>query len=121
MVEGGCLLFYALVTNITYPKNNVAEAFANSRMTDLLPIDAVPGVRGSPFFSIADLNCLQIIEPVSNGQGEVEISQQPFDTIPRLLSKVRLARQDDLSAVFRGTENWASWDSLMALQIAGTH
>ncbi len=91
------LLYYCLVTNLAFPINPVARAFANSPMTDLLPVDQVPGVRGSPFYAIADLNCLQILE----AGGE----RRPFDTIPRLLSKARTAEQDDLEQVYAGTEH----------------
>ncbi|OLS14336.1 MAG: hypothetical protein RBG13Loki_1985 [Promethearchaeota archaeon CR_4] len=103
IVEGGQLHFYSLVTDINYPGNNIAVAFANSPMAGLLPVKEVPGVRGSPFFSLANLNCLQIIEPTKDEAGNDVIVQRTYDTIPRLLSKARLAKQEDLELVFKGS------------------
>ncbi|HME52264.1 MAG TPA: ATP-binding protein [Candidatus Lokiarchaeia archaeon] len=105
IVEGGMLHFYSLTTDIAYPASNIAVAFANSPMASLLPVKDVPGVRGSPFYALASLNCLAILEPTTADAGDEAVIQRPFDTIPRLLSKVRLARQDDLRMVFRGSEN----------------
>ncbi len=104
IVEGGQLHFYSLVADINYPSNNIAVAFANSPMAGLLPVKEVPGVRGSPFFSLTNLNCLQIIEPTKDAAGNDIIIQRMYDTIPRLLSKARLAKQVDLKLVFKGSE-----------------
>ncbi|HMF29794.1 MAG TPA: DUF87 domain-containing protein, partial [Candidatus Lokiarchaeia archaeon] len=103
IVEGGQLNFYALVADIGYPSNNIAVAFANSPMAGLLPVKDVPGVRGSPFYAITSLNCLLIIENNQDEEGNSFITQRPYDTIPRLLSKARLALQQDLEHVFNET------------------
>lgn len=96
MVESEENLYYTLVRNIYYPPNRVAVAFANSPMRGLLPVNAVPGVRGSPFYAIADLNCLQIIE--------ADGTPRPVDTIPPLLARARVAEQADLEQVYQHTE-----------------
>ncbi len=105
IVEGGLLRFYALVADINYPSSNIAVAFANSPMAGLLPVKDVPGVRGSPFYSLTNLNCLQVLEQGTDQKtGKPKLILRPYDTIPRLLSKTRLALQQDLEQVFRDTE-----------------
>ncbi|GAB4309877.1 MAG: DUF87 domain-containing protein [Promethearchaeota archaeon] len=109
IIEGEKNNFYALVVEIKYPSSPLATAFANSPMTELLSFHDVPGVRGRQFFALAHLDCLQVL-------GWEDDSQRDFDTIPRILSKSRRARQEDLERVYKEQEFSAEIGTLSEME-----
>ncbi|KKK84748.1 hypothetical protein LCGC14_2780230, partial [marine sediment metagenome] len=60
VIETEKFLYYTLIMRLYHAGNELAEKFANTPFTNLIPPTQIEGVRGSEFYGLADLSCLRI-------------------------------------------------------------
>ena len=87
------ILYYCLINRLYYHKNDLAEKFANSPFTGLIPPSQIDGVRGKEFYGLADLNCLKLI---NSKEGILEVMRE-YDTIPPIFSKGREVKKEEIN------------------------
>ena len=106
------LLYYCLINRLYYPKNDLAEKFANSPFTGLIPPSQIDGVRGKEFYGLADLNCLKLI---NSKEGILEVMRE-FDTIPPIFSKGREVKKEEINLIYKTSEHSESPGTLRGFQ-----
>lgn len=104
VIETDKLLYYTLITRLYYPSNELAEKFANTPFTDLLPPPQIEGVRGKEFYGLADLSCLRILPSKPKDELEYQEIMRGFDTIPPIFSKGRGVTDDEINLIYRVSE-----------------
>lgn len=97
MVEGNDYNYFCIIGDVYHRADPIIESIANSVMAeDIIPAASTEGVRGKPFYSIAKLNCVQIVNKRSE-----ELSN--FETIPPFFANARKTNQDDVNKVYHAT------------------
>ena len=112
VIDTDIFLYYSMITRLYYPKNSVAERFANSPFTGLIPSSQIEGVRGKEFYGMADLNCLKLIPKslleMKIGEkkdiSEIEDYTREFDTIPPIFSIGRAVEEKEINIIYLKTE-----------------
>ena len=105
-------LYYCLINRLYYPKNDLAEKFANSPFTGLIPPSQIDGVRGKEFYGLADLNCLKLI---NSKEGILEVMRE-FDTIPPIFSKGREVKKEEINLIYKTSEHSESPGTLRGFE-----
>lgn len=104
VIETDKLLYYTLIIRLYFPSNELAEKFANSPFTGLLPPPQIEGVRGKEFYGLADLSCLRILPNKEQGDLELQEFMRGFDTIPPIFSKGRDVTEDEFKLIYEVSE-----------------
>ena len=109
MVEETDFNYFCIIGDVYHKRDPIIEQVAGSKMAeDVIPVMATEGVRGKPFYSMAKLNCVQII----NRQSEETSS---FETIPPFFSKARPTNQNDVNMVYHITPHSDSVGTLRGI------
>ncbi|MFX1294083.1 MAG: ATP-binding protein [Promethearchaeota archaeon] len=109
MVEGNNFDYFCIIGDIYHRTSPIIESIANSLMAeDIIPATNTEGVRGKPFYSIAKLNCVQIVD-----KHEEDISN--FETIPPFFAKARHTTQDDVNKVYHESPQSGSVGTLRGI------
>ncbi len=104
VIETDKLLYYTLITRLYYPSNELAEKFANTPFTGLLPPPQIEGVRGKEFYGLADLSCLRVLPSKPKDELEYQELMRGFDTIPPIFSKGRGVTDEEINLIYRVSE-----------------
>ena len=112
IIDTDKLLYYTLIQRIYYPINPVAEKFANSPFTGLIPPNQIEGVRGKEFYGLADLGCLKVISYKSKAELEYQEIMREFDTIPPIFSVGRQVSAEEIKLIYKTSETTDSVGTL---------
>jgi len=112
IIDTDKLLYYTLIQRIYYPINPVAEKFANSPFTGLIPPNQIEGVRGKEFYGLADLGCLKVISYKSKDELEYQEIMREFDTIPPIFSVGRQVSAEEIKLIYKTSETTDSVGTL---------
>ncbi|KKN13399.1 hypothetical protein LCGC14_1006770, partial [marine sediment metagenome] len=104
VIETEKYLYYTLIMRLHHATNELAEKFANTPFTNLLPPAQVEGVRGSEFYGLADLSCLRILPNKTQKELEYQELMRGFDTIPPIFSKGREVTKDEINLIYKKSE-----------------
>lgn len=126
VIETDKLLYYCIIQNMGYPKNpvSVAERFANSPFTGLIPSTEIENVRGREFYACAFMSCVKIIEPpesvaLKSDGDSVSLTgagTREFDTIPPLFSAGRDVDQKEIETIYEKEETSESVGTLRGFE-----
>jgi len=105
VIETDKLLYYALIIRLYYPPNEIAERFANSPFTNLLPPSQIEGVRGKEFYGLADLACLRLLPNKMVEEIDYLESMRGFDTIPPIFSMGRNVTPEEFNLIYQKKEH----------------
>lgn len=109
MIEGNDYNYFCIIGDVYHRQDPIIEQMANSKMAeDIIPAISTEGVRGKPFFSIAKLNCVQIINKHTENTSN-------FETIPPFFAKARHTNQEDVNLVYHKTPNSDSVGTLRGI------
>ena len=104
VIETDKYLYYSLIFRLYHASNDLAQKFANTPFTGLIPPTQIEGVRGSEFYGLADLSCLRVLPNKSQNQLEYQEVMRGFDTIPPIFSKGREVTKDEINLIYRKSE-----------------
>jgi hypothetical protein len=94
VVEGKRFDFYCMLSDICFPSSNAVTMLANAeRLRSTIPSSMIETARGRTFYSVAQLQCLLMIEKTSGKTFQ-------FETLPPYFSSGRLANADDVNQVY---------------------
>lgn len=99
VIETDKYLYYCLINRLYYPSNAIAEKYANSPFTGLIPPSQIEGVRGKEFYGMADLSCLKIIPT------EESLILRGFDTVPPVFSEGRSVTKEEIELIYKTSEH----------------
>ena len=105
VIETDKLLYYALIIRLYYPSNEIAELFANSPFTNLLPPPQIEGVRGKEFYGLADLACLRLLPNKTVEEIDYLEFMRGFDTIPPIFSMGRNVTPEEFNLIYQKKEH----------------
>ncbi|MHA1214764.1 MAG: ATP-binding protein [Candidatus Hodarchaeales archaeon] len=95
MVEGNKYDFFCIISDISFPETNSVTMLANAeKLRNTIPMTTIDTARGRTFYSVADLQCVQMIEKASK-------KTFLFETIPPYFSTGRLANKGDVELVYK--------------------
>jgi len=112
IIDTDKLLYYTLIQRLYYPLNPIAEKFANSPFTGLIPPNQIEGVRGKDFYGLADLGCLKIIPNKPEDELEYQEQMREFDTIPPVFSMCRQVSAKEIELIYKTSETTDSVGTL---------
>ena len=104
VIESNKYLYYSLITRLYYSGNDLAEKFANTPFTGLLPPSQIEGIRGKEFYGLADLMCLRILPNKIRDELEYREFMRGFDTIPPIFSIGREVTEDEINHIYQVSE-----------------
>ncbi len=104
VIETDKFLYYSLIFRLYHAGSDLAQKFANTPFTGLIPPTQIEGVRGSEFYGLADLSCLRILPNKSQNELEYQEVMRGFDTIPPIFSKGRDVTLDEFNLIYRESE-----------------
>ncbi len=104
VVESDKYLYYSLITRLYYSSNDLAEKYANTPFTGLLPPSQIEGIRGKEFYGLADLMCLRIFPNKTRNELEYQTLMRGFDTIPPIFSIGREVTEDEINFIYQVSE-----------------
>ena len=94
IIEGNKYDFFCIIADISFPMSNAVTMLANAeKLRNTIPMTAIETARGRTFYSIAELQCVQMIEKETN-------KTYTFETLPPYFSSSRLANKDDVDRVY---------------------
>lgn len=112
MIEGKDFDYFCIIGDIYHRRDPIIDQVANSRMAeDIIPAISTEGVRGKPFYSIAKLNCVQIIS-------KHEEKTTNFETIPPFFAKARRTDQKDVNKVYHASPHSDSVGTLRGVNFS---
>ncbi|MFX1298995.1 MAG: ATP-binding protein, partial [Promethearchaeota archaeon] len=104
VIESDKYLYYSLITRLYYSGNELAEKFANTPFTGLLPPPQIEGIRGNEFYGLADLMCLRLLPNKVREEIEYQEFIRGFDTIPPIFSIGREVTEEEIKFIYRKSE-----------------
>lgn len=95
IVEGNKYDFFCIIADISFPTSNAVTMLANAeKLRDTIPMTTIETARGRTFYSIAELQCVQMIDKETN-------KTFSFETLPPYFSSSRLANKEDVDRVYK--------------------
>lgn len=95
IVEGNKYDFFCIIADISFPTSNAVTMLANAeKLRDTIPMTTIETARGRTFYSIAELQCVQMID-------KEEKKTYSFETLPPYFSSSRLANKEDVDRVYK--------------------
>ena len=95
MVEGKKYDFFSIITDIEFPPSNAVTMLANAeKLRSTIPMQSIETARGRTFYSIAELQCVQMIDKTT-------LKTYLFETLPPYFSAGRLATEKDVEIVYK--------------------
>ncbi len=95
VVEGKRYDYFCIVSDIVFPPTTAVTMLANAeKLRNTLPMQSLDTARGRTFFSLADLQCVQMIDKSSNKTFK-------FETLPPYFSSGRFANERDVDRVYQ--------------------
>ncbi len=95
MVVGKKYDFFCIITDIEFPSSNAVTMLANAeRLRSTIPMESIETARGRAFFSIAELQCVQMIDKTTQ-------KTYLFETLPPYFSIGRFANEKDVDIVYQ--------------------
>ncbi len=95
VIEGKKYDFFSIISDIQFPTSNAVTMLANAeKLRNTIPMNTIETSRGRTFYSIAELQCVQMIDR------EVGKSYN-FETLPPYFSTGRLANESDVKRVYQ--------------------
>ncbi|MHA1977469.1 MAG: ATP-binding protein [Candidatus Hodarchaeales archaeon] len=95
IIEGKKYDFFSIISDIQFPTSNAVTMLANAeKLRNTIPLNSIDTSRGRTFYSIAELQCVQMIDRISGRTFE-------FETLPSYFSTGRLATETDVQRVYR--------------------
>ncbi len=95
VIEGKKYDFFSIISDIQFPTSNAVTMLANAeKLRNTIPLNTIDTSRGRTFYSIAELQCVQMIEQTSGKAFE-------FETLPPYFSSGRLASKSDVQRVYQ--------------------
>ncbi|MHA1993571.1 MAG: ATP-binding protein [Candidatus Hodarchaeales archaeon] len=95
VIEGKKYDFFSIISDIQFPTSNAVTMLANAeKLRNTIPLNTIDTSRGRTFYSIAELQCVQLIDQISGKTFE-------FETLPPYFSTGRLANKSDVQRVYQ--------------------
>ncbi len=95
MVEGKKYDFFCIIGDIEFPTSNAVTMLANAeKLRNTIPMQSIETARGRTFYSIAELQCVQMIDKTT-------FKTYLFETLPPYFSTGRLANKTDVEIVYK--------------------
>lgn len=95
MVEGKKYDFFCIIADICFPSSNAVTMLANAeKLRNTIPMATIETARGRTFYSVAKLQCVQMLEK-STGKTYL------FETLPPYFSSGRFANKSDVELVYQ--------------------
>jgi len=95
MVEGKKYDFFCILADLEFPESNAVTMLANAeKLRSTIPMQSIETARGRTFYSIAQLQCVQMIDKIS-------LKTYLFETLPPYFSTGRLANKKDVEIVYK--------------------
>lgn len=95
VIEGKKYDFFSIISDILFPTSNAVTMLANAeKLRNTIPVNTINTSRGRTFYSIAELQCVQMIEKETGKPFQ-------FETLPPYFSPGRLANESDVELVYR--------------------
>ncbi|MCK5345521.1 MAG: DUF87 domain-containing protein, partial [Candidatus Heimdallarchaeota archaeon] len=95
VIEGKKYDFFSIISDIQFPTSNAVTMLANAeKLRNTIPLNTIDTSRGRTFYSIAELQCIQMIDQISGKAFE-------FETLPPYFSSGRLANKTDVQRVYQ--------------------
>lgn len=104
VIESDKYLYYSLIMRLYYSGNELAEKFANTPFTGLLPPPQIEGIRGKEFYGLADLMCLRLLPNKIRDEMEYQEFMRGFDTIPPIFSIGREVTKEEINFIYQISE-----------------
>ncbi|MHA2053942.1 MAG: ATP-binding protein [Candidatus Hodarchaeales archaeon] len=94
IIEGKKYDFFSIISDLQFPTSNAVTMLANAdKLRNTIPMETITTSRGRAFYSIADLQCVCMIDKTS-------LKTYQFETIPPYFSTGRLASKVDVERVY---------------------
>lgn len=95
MVEGKKYDFFCIISDILFPGSNAVTMLANAeKLRNTIPMMNIDTSRGRTFYSVAELQCVQMIDKITK-------KTYFFETLPPYFSIGRLAKEEDVETVYK--------------------
>ena len=95
MVEGKKYDFFCIIADLEFPKSDAVTMLANAeKLRNTIPMQSIETARGRTFYSIAELQCVQMIDKTT-------LKTYLFETLPPYFSAGRLANEKDVEIVYK--------------------
>jgi hypothetical protein len=95
VIEGKKYDFFSIISDIQFPASNAVTMLANAeKLRNTIPMNSIDTSRGRTFFSLAELQCVQMIDRESGKSFN-------FETLPPYFSTGRLANESDVNHVYK--------------------
>ncbi|MCK4849637.1 MAG: hypothetical protein KAT16_11450, partial [Candidatus Heimdallarchaeota archaeon] len=95
VIEGKKYDFFSIISDIQFPTSNAVTMLANAeKLRNTIPMNTIDTSRGRTFYSIAELQCVQMIDREAG-------KAYNFETLPPYFSIGRLANESDVEQVYR--------------------
>ncbi len=104
VIESDKYLYYSLIMRLYYSGSELAEKFANTPFTGLLPPPQIEGIRGKEFYGLADLMCLRLLPNKIRDEMEYQEFMRGFDTIPPIFSIGREVTKEEINFIYQISE-----------------
>ncbi|MFX1344121.1 MAG: ATP-binding protein [Promethearchaeota archaeon] len=104
VIESDKYLYYSLIARLYHSDNVLAEKYANTPFTGLLPPPQIEGIRGKEFYGLADLMCLRLLPNKPREEMEYEEFIRGFDTIPPIFSIGREVTEKEIKLIYQVSE-----------------
>jgi len=98
IVEGQKYDFFCIISDILFPTSNAVTMLANAdKLRNTIPMTSIDTARGRVFYSIAELQCVQMVDKLNKKTSQ-------FETLPPYFSPGRLANKEDVELVYQAEE-----------------
>ncbi|MHA1944513.1 MAG: ATP-binding protein [Candidatus Hodarchaeales archaeon] len=95
VIEGKKYDFFSIISDIQFPTSNAVTMLANAeKLRNTIPMNTIDTSRGRTFYSLAELQCVQMIDRESGKSFN-------FETLPPYFSIGRLANESDVERVYQ--------------------
>ncbi len=95
VIEGKKYDFFSIISDIQFPTSNAVTMLANAeKLRNTIPMSTIDTSRGRTFYSIAELQCVQMIDRST-------LKTLEFETLPPYFSMGRLANKMDVQRVYQ--------------------
>jgi hypothetical protein len=95
VIEGKKYDFFSIISDIQFPTSNAVTMLANAeKLRNTIPMNTIDTSRGRSFYSLAELQCVQMIDRKTGKAFN-------FETLPPYFSSGRLANESDVERVYQ--------------------
>ncbi|MHA1933584.1 MAG: ATP-binding protein, partial [Promethearchaeota archaeon] len=95
VIEGKKYDFFSIISDIQFPTSNAVTMLANAeKLRNTIPMNTIDTSRGRSFYSLAELQCVQMIDRKTG-------KAYNFETLPPYFSSGRLANESDVERVYQ--------------------